>query len=90
MHFATLNHRLLCLRMLAQRGCPANEATHESGATPQKLAKAEGHKDSMKELKKLTAFQDKVARGAKPKGYAEPWAVQVNGLRSIQQLVWRV
>jgi len=31
----------------------------------------------MKELKKLTTFQDKVARGSKPKGYAEPWAVQV-------------
>ena len=32
----------------------------------------------MKELKKLTTFQDKVERGSKPKGYAEPWAVQVS------------
>lgn len=35
-------------------------------------------KDAMKELKKLTSFQDKAARGAKPKGYAEPWCVQVS------------
>ena len=58
-------------------GCPANEPPNEEGVTPQKLAKAEGLKDAMKELKKLTSFQDKVARGAKPKGYAEPWAVKV-------------
>ena len=45
--------------------------------TPQKLAKQEGLKDAMKELKKLTSFQDKLAHGAKPKGAAEPWAVQV-------------
>ena len=49
----------------------------QEGPTPQKLAKAEGLKDAMKELKKLTSFQDKVARGSKPKGYAEPWAVKV-------------
>ena len=33
----------------------------------------------MKELKKLTSFQDKIARGARPKGAAEPWAIQVRG-----------
>ena len=77
MHFATAEHRLLCIRMLAQRGCPANQPAGEEGPTPQKVAKSEGHKDSMKELKKLTTFQDKVSRGMKPKGFAEPWAVQV-------------
>jgi len=45
-------------------GCPANQGTNEEGLTPQKIAKAEGFKDSMKELKKLTTFQDKVERGA--------------------------
>lgn len=63
--------------MLPCAGCPANEPTNDEGPTPQKLAKTEGLKDAMKELKKLTTFQDKVERGAKPKGYAEPWAVQV-------------
>ena len=58
-------------------GCPANE-TSEEGLTPQKIAKAEGFKDAMKELKKLTLFQDKAARGAKPKGFAEPWCVKVH------------
>ena len=57
-------------------GCPANEE-NDQGMTPQKLAKQEGLKDAMKELKKLTSFQDKLACGAKPKGAAEPWAVQV-------------
>ena len=32
----------------------------------------------MKELKKLTTFQDKAARGAKPKGFSEAWAVMVS------------
>ena len=58
-------------------GCPTNE-TNDQGVTPQKLAKAEGMKDAMKELKKLTTFQDKAARGGKPKGYAEPWCVRVS------------
>ena len=59
-------------------GCPANEATTDEAAlTPQKIAKAEGYKDAMKELKKLTTFQDKADRGAKPKGFSEPWAVKV-------------
>lgn len=31
----------------------------------------------MKELKKLTTFQDKVSKGGKPKGYAEPWSIRV-------------
>ena len=57
-------------------GCPANEA-NEEGLTPQKIAKAEGLKDVMKEVKKLGSFQDKVTRGAKPKGFAEPWCVRV-------------
>ena len=57
-------------------GCPANEA-NEEGLTPGKLAKNEGLKDCMKELKKLTTFEDKVARGTSPKGHAEPWCVQV-------------
>jgi hypothetical protein len=60
-------------------GCPANEATtDESALTPQKIAKAEGYKDAMKDLKKLTTFQDKADRGAKPKGFSEPWAVKVS------------
>ena len=60
-------------------GCPANEPTTDEGElTPQKIAKAEGYKDAMKELKKLTTFQDKAARGAKPKGFSEPWAVTVS------------
>ena len=57
-------------------GCPTNEANCE-GLTPQKYAKNEGMKDAMKELKKLSSFQDKIAKGGKPKGYAEPWSVQV-------------
>lgn len=57
-------------------GCPANEANND-GVTPQKLAKSEGFKDSMKELKKLTGFQDKIAGGGRPKGFAEPWAIRV-------------
>ena len=40
-------------------------------------------KDAMKELKKLTSFQDKIARGAKPKGAAEPWAIQVRKLDRV-------
>ena len=63
--------------MIHCTGCPANEENNE-GLTPQKLAKQEGLKDAMKELKKLTALQDKIARGTKPKGAAEPWAVQVS------------
>ena len=60
-------------------GCPANEATTDEAAlTPQKIAKAEGYKDAMKELKKLTTFQDKADRGVKPKGFSEPWAVKVS------------
>lgn len=58
-------------------GCPANE-NNEEGLTPQKIAKNEGTKDAMKELKKLTVYQDKVAKGGKPKGFAEPWAIQVH------------
>ena len=46
--------------------------------TPQKIAKTEGLKDAMKEAKKLSTFQDKAARGAKPKGFAEPWCVRVS------------
>ena len=63
-------------------GCPANEE-NDQGVTPQKHAKQEGHKDAMKELKKLTAFQDKLSRGATPKGAADPWAIQVG------RQVWR-
>ena len=128
MHFATKNYRLLCTRLLGQRGvcgsggrrwvgerarererahiicsncmkvittkstipslfvftcvgCPANETTTDEAAlTPQKIAKTEGYKDVMKELKKLTTFQDKADRGAKPKGFSEPWAVKVSQL----------
>lgn len=58
-------------------GCPTNETNNE-GLTPQKIAKNEGTKDAMKELKKLSGFQDKVSRGAKPKGYAEPWSIKVS------------
>lgn len=61
-------------------GCPANEA-NEEGQTPQKIAKTEGLKDVMKEVKKLSGFQDKVARGAKPKGFAEAWCVRVSLLQ---------
>lgn len=57
-------------------GCPANEINSE-GNTPQKLAKSLGFKDCMKELKKLTTFQDKILKGGKPKGFAEKWCVQV-------------
>ena len=57
-------------------GCPANES-NEEGLTPQKIAKNEGMKDAMKELKKLTVYQDKIAKGNKPKGFAESWAIQV-------------
>lgn len=63
-------------------GCPANE-TNQEGLTPQKIAKNEGMKDAMKELKKLTNFQDKVAKGGKAKGYSEPWCVRVSGLLSV-------
>ncbi len=66
-------------------GCPANQATNGEGLTPQKIAKTEGYKDAMKELKKLTTFQDKAEKGGKPKGFAEPWAVRV---RPLQYLVW--
>ena len=57
-------------------GCPTNEANSD-GLTPQKYAKNEGMKDAMKELKKLSSFQDKVAKGGKPKGFAESWSVRV-------------
>ena len=60
-------------------GCPANEATTDDAAlTPQKIAKTEGYKDAMKELKKLTTFQDKAARGTRPKGFSDKWAVRVS------------
>ena len=58
-------------------GCPANVA-NDDGITPQKLAKAEGFKDSMKELKKWIGFQEKLARGSKPKGSSDPWAIRVH------------
>lgn len=58
-------------------GCPANQPTNGEELTPQKIAKNEGFKDAMKELKKLTTFQDKIEQGAKPKGFAEAWAVKV-------------
>jgi ankyrin repeat protein len=74
--FATRSNHLIVLRLLGQRGSPTNDE-NEQGVTPQKLAKQEGMKDVMKELKKLTSFQDKIARGAKPKGAAEPWAIQL-------------
>ena len=65
-------------------GCPANEATtDETALTPQKIAKAEGYKDAMKELKKLTTFQDKADRGVKPKGFSEPWAVKVSRIELL-------
>ena len=59
------------------KGCPANTPAGKVGPTPQKIARMEGHKDALRELKKLSLFQDKVARGIKPKGHAEPWAVKV-------------
>ena len=59
-------------------GCPANEENNEDPPlTPQKVAKGLSLKDAMKELKRLTTFQEKIARGSRPKGAAEPWAVQV-------------
>ena len=58
-------------------GCPANVA-NDDAITPQKLAKSEGFKDSMKELKKWTGFQDRLARGSKPKGFSEQWAIRVH------------
>lgn len=58
-------------------GCPADEV-NEVGQTPQKIAKAEGMKDALKELKKLTGYQDKVGKGGKPKGFAEPWSIRVS------------
>ena len=61
---------------LVPSGCPANVA-NDDGITPQKLAKSEGFKDSMKELKKWIGFQEKLARGGKPKGLSEPWAIRV-------------
>ena len=70
------NEEGLTLPVIFLLGCPANEA-NEEGLTPQKIAKTEGFKDVMKEVKKLGSFQDKVARGAKPKGFAEPWCVRV-------------
>ena len=74
-----------CIKFYA--GCPANEATTDEAAlTPQKIAKAEGYKDAMKELKKLTTFQDKAARGAKPKGFSEPWAVTVSSSDALIRL----
>ena len=76
MHFATAANNLLIIRLLGQRGCPAGAATVE-GVTPQKIAKTEGFKDCMKELKKLTSFQDKVAKGSKPKGFSEHWCIQL-------------
>ncbi len=41
----------------------------------------------MKELKKLTSFQDKVALGAKPKGFSEPWAVKVSNSDLIMMML---
>ena len=58
-------------------GCPANEV-NEEGYTPQKIAKNEGTKDAMKELKKLTGYQDKIAKGGKPKGFSESWCIRVS------------
>lgn len=68
-------------------GCPTNEVNSD-GLTPQKIAKNEGTKDAMKELKKLSGFQDKVSRGTKPKGYAEPWSIRVSikGYNDVQLL----
>ena len=63
-------------------GCPANEV-NEEGQTPQKLAKADGIKDAMKELKKLTGYQDKVAKGGKPKGFAELWCIRVRHIAMV-------
>ena len=65
-----------CYVAMGSLGCPTNE-TNRDGLTPQKIAKNEGMKDAMKELKRLTNFQDKVARGGKAKGYSEPWCVRV-------------
>ena len=70
-------------------GCPANEANGE-GNTPQKLAKSLGFKDCMKELKKLTSFQDKIFKGGKPKGYAEKWCIQVHTYTDITMCVMYV
>ena len=63
-------------------GCPAGAATVD-GVTPQKIAKTEGFKDCMKELKKLTSFQDKVAKGSKPKGFSEHWCIQVGAVVTL-------
>ena len=58
-------------------GCPAGQATTKEGLTPQRIAKKEGLKDAMKELKKQNTFQNKCTLDIKPKGFAEPWAVKV-------------
>lgn len=75
MHFALSTGNLNVIRFLGLRGCPANE-TDSSGQNPQKVAKGMGRKDLMKEVKKLSTFQDKAGRG-KVKGFTEQWLVQV-------------
>ncbi|XP_019849609.1 PREDICTED: ankyrin repeat and EF-hand domain-containing protein 1-like isoform X1 [Amphimedon queenslandica] len=85
-HFATVAYKLLCIRLLGQRGCPANEV-NEVGQTPQKIAKAEGMKDALKELKKLTGYQDKVGKGGKPKGFAESWCIKLYDWLQVNKLV---
>ena len=42
----------------------------------------------MKELKKLSTMQDKASHGARPKGFAEPWAVRVRGWRGGEGGRW--
>jgi hypothetical protein len=70
--------------------CPANDL-NEEGLSPQKIAKNEGTKDAMKELKKLTGYQDKVAKGGKPKGFAELWAIQLfDWLQVNKLLLWEL
>ena len=75
--YARIHMRLMMLVLLpvCTSGCPANEAD-SSGQNPQKMAKTMGRKDLMKEVKKLSTFQDKASRG-KVKGFTEPWLVQV-------------
>lgn len=75
--YTEISVTVFTVRLLLLAGCPAGAATVE-GVTPQKIAKTEGFKDCMKELKKLTSFQDKVAKGSKPKGFSEQWCIQVS------------
>ena len=72
---------MLVLLPVCTSGCPANEAD-SSGQNPQKMAKTMGRKDLMKEVKKLSTFQDKASRG-KVKGFTEPWLVQVRATRCM-------